>query len=61
MYAEGTTYPQYLDSATHAWILAHPAGNKAVEEAIQYVNGFPKVWNTTENDVAKYWLAQNYD
>jgi peptidoglycan/xylan/chitin deacetylase (PgdA/CDA1 family) len=61
MYEEGTTYPQYLSAATHAWILAHPAGSKAVEEAIQYAAGFPDVWNTTEVDVAKYWLEKNYD
>jgi allantoinase len=61
MYEEGATYPQYLSAATHAWTLAHPAGSKAVEEAIQYAAGFPHVWNTTENDIAKYWLKQNYD
>jgi peptidoglycan/xylan/chitin deacetylase (PgdA/CDA1 family) len=61
MYEEGATYPQYLSAATHAWILAHPAGSKAVEEAVQYAAGFPDVWNTTEVDIAKYWLKQNYD
>jgi allantoinase len=61
MYGEGATYPQYLSAATHAWILAHPAGSKAVEEAVQYAAGFPHVWNTTENDIAKYWLKMNYD
>ncbi len=61
MYEEGATYPQYLSAATHAWILAHPAGAKAVEEAVRYAAGFPHVWNTTENDIAKYWLSQNYD
>lgn len=61
MYEEGAYYPQYLSAATHAWILAHPAGSKAVEEAVQYASGFPDVWNTTEADIAKYWLEQNYD
>jgi peptidoglycan/xylan/chitin deacetylase (PgdA/CDA1 family) len=61
MYEEGATYPTYLSAATHAWILGHPAGSKAVEEAIQYAAGFPDVWNTTEADVAKYWLKMNYD
>jgi peptidoglycan/xylan/chitin deacetylase (PgdA/CDA1 family) len=61
MYEEGATYPQYLSAATHAWTLGHPAGSKAVEEAIQYAAGFPHVWNTTENGIAKYWLEQNYD
>jgi len=61
MYEEGATYPTYLSAATHAWILAHPAGSKAVEEAIQYAAGFPDVWNTTEADVANYWLKMNYD
>jgi allantoinase len=61
MYEEGVTYPQYLSAATHAWILAHPAGSKAVEEAIQYAAGFPDVWNTTEVDIARYWLKKNYD
>ena len=61
MYEEGAIYPQYLSAVTHAWILAHPAGSKAVEEAVQYAAGFPHVWNTTEVDIARYWLKMNYD
>jgi allantoinase len=60
MYEEGATYPQYLCAATHSWLLGHPAGKKAVEEAIRYPKGFPGVWQTTENEVAKWWLKQNY-
>jgi allantoinase len=60
MYEEGATYPQYLGAATHSWLLGHPSGKKAIEEAIRYTKGFPHVWQTTENDIAKWWLKQNY-
>ncbi len=61
LYEEGEKYPQFLDASTHSWLLGHPGGKKAVEEAIRYTKGFPHVWQTTENEIAKWWLQQNYD
>jgi hypothetical protein len=46
--------------STHAWLLGHPVGIRAIEESIRYVRGFPKVWLTTENEIAHWWLQQNY-
>ena len=61
LYAEGEKYPQLVFGATHAWLLGHPVGTKVIREAIQYTKGFPGVWQTTENEIAKWWLKQNYD
>ena len=61
LYEEGAKYPQLVFGTTHAWLLGHPVGIKAVREAIQYTKGFTDVWNTTENDIARWWLKQNYD
>jgi hypothetical protein len=47
--------------ATHAWLLGHPVGKKVIREAIRYTKGFSAVWHTTENDIARWWLKQNYD
>jgi peptidoglycan/xylan/chitin deacetylase (PgdA/CDA1 family) len=60
LYAEGATYPQMLFLPMHAWLTGHPVGKKALEETIRYAKGFPDVWLTTENDIAKWWLSQNY-
>jgi allantoinase len=61
LYAEGEKYPQLVFGATHAWLLGHPVGKKVIREAIRYTKGFPAVWQTTENDIARWWLKQNYD
>lgn len=61
LYREGEKFPQFLDAAMHAWLLGHPLGTKVIREAIRYTKGFPGVWHTTQNEVAKYWLQQNYD
>lgn len=61
LYAEGRKYPQLVFGATHAWLLGHPVGIKAIREAIRYTKGFSNVWQTTENEIAKWWLKQNYD
>ncbi len=60
LYEEGATYPQVLFLPMHAWLTGHPVGKKALEETIRYAKGFPDVWLTTENDIAKWWLAQGY-
>ncbi len=61
LYEEGKTYPQATGAAMHSYLLAHPFGKKAIREVIRYTKGFPDVWQTTENEVAKWWLQQNYD
>lgn len=61
LYEEGEKYPQLLNVPIHSWALGHPAGKKYVREAIRYVKGFPQVWQALENDIAKWWLKQNYD
>jgi peptidoglycan/xylan/chitin deacetylase (PgdA/CDA1 family) len=60
LYEEGATYPQVLFFSTHAWLLGHPVGKKAIEESIRYVRGFPNVWLATENEIAQWWLKKNY-
>jgi peptidoglycan/xylan/chitin deacetylase (PgdA/CDA1 family) len=60
LYEEGATYPQMLFLPMHAWLTGHPVGKKALEETIRYAKGFPDVWLTTENEIAQWWLAQNY-
>ena len=61
LYEEGKEYPQHLFFSTHAWLLGHPLGIKAIREAIRYTQGFPYVWQATENEIAKWWLEQGYD
>lgn len=61
LYEEGGKYPQLVFGTTHAWLLGHPVGKKVIREAIRYTKGFPNVWHTTENDIARWWLKQNYD
>lgn len=61
LYEEGKEYPQLLFFSTHAWLLGHPLGIKAIREAIRYTQGFPYVWQATENEIAKWWLDQGYD
>ncbi len=61
LYEEGEKYPQMVEAAMHSWLLGHPVGKRAIREAIRYTKGFPHVWQTTENEIAKYWLQQNYD
>lgn len=60
LYEEGATYPQVLFLPMHAWLTGHAVGKKALEETIRYAKGFPDVWLTTENDIAKWWLEQKY-
>ena len=61
LYQEGEKYPQFIDAAMHAWLLGHPVGKKVIREAIRYTKGFPNVWHTTQNEVARWWLKQNYE
>ena len=61
LYDEGEKYPQMVSAAMHSWLLGHPVGKRAIREAIRYTKGFPNVWQTTENEMAKWWLQQNYD
>lgn len=61
LYQEGEKYPQFLDAAMHSWLLGHPVGRKAIREVIRYSKGFPGVWHTTQNEIARWWLKQNYD
>lgn len=61
LYEEGEKYPQFVDAAMHSWLLGHPVGTKVIREAIRYTQGFPHVWQTTQNEIAKWWLQQNYD
>jgi peptidoglycan/xylan/chitin deacetylase (PgdA/CDA1 family) len=61
LYEEGSIYPQMLFLSNHAWLTGHPVGKKSLEETIRYAKGFPEVWLTTETEIAKWWLKQNYD
>jgi len=61
LYEEGERYPQATGAAMHTYLFAHPFAKKAIREAIRYTKGFPGVWQTTENEVARWWLQQNYD
>lgn len=61
LYEEGRQYPQMVAASTHTWLLGHPVGKKVIREAIRYTKGFSDVWQTTENEIAKWWLQQNYD
>jgi allantoinase len=60
LYEEGATYPQVLFLPMHAWLTGHAVGKKSLEATIRYAKGFPNVWLTTENEIARWWLNQNY-
>jgi allantoinase len=59
LYAEGEAgQPKVMTCVTHSTVFGRPWGATALAECLKYVQGFDKVWLTTGQELADYYLQQ---
>ena len=56
LYQEGETSPKMLSVGLHCRIIGRPARFKALQQFLDYVLTFERVWITRRIDIAKHWL-----
>ena len=56
LYQEGETSPKMLSIGLHCRIIGRPARFKALQQFLDYVLRFERVWIARRIDIAKHWL-----
>ena len=54
---ESRTHPRMMSVGLHCRIVGKPGRVAALRRFIDYAQGFPDVWITTREEIARWWLA----
>ncbi len=61
LYEEGAESGRVMCIATHPYLLGQPHRIKYLDEALGYIMSHDGVWQTTADEIAEYYIANNYD
>jgi peptidoglycan/xylan/chitin deacetylase (PgdA/CDA1 family) len=61
LYAEGAENGMVMCLAIHPWVIGHPHRIGYLDRILEYVMGHDRVWQTTADDIAEYYIASYYD
>lgn len=59
-YAEGASSPKLCNFIIHSHLSGRAFFADALDELISYFRSFPEVWFTTREEIASWWIKQNY-
>ena len=61
LYEEGAESGRVMCIAIHPYLLGQPHRVKYLDEALSYIMSHDGVWQTTADEIAEYYIANNYD
>jgi len=61
LYEEGAESGRVMCIAIHPYLLGQPHRIKYLDQALGYIMSHEGVWQTTADDIAEYYIANNYD
>ncbi len=61
LYDEGAESGRVMCIAIHPYLLGQPHRIKYLDEALGYIMSHDGVWQTTADEIAEYYIANNYD
>jgi peptidoglycan/xylan/chitin deacetylase (PgdA/CDA1 family) len=61
LYYEGSTSGRVLCISIHPTLIGQPQRARYLDEALRYVFSFPRVWKTTGDEIAEYYMQNHYD
>lgn len=59
LYEEGKTTGRVMALGLHPWIINQPFRHKYLERALEYISSRERVWLTTSDEVAEWYLKQH--
>ncbi len=61
LYKEGAESGRVMCIAIHPYLLGQPHRIKFLDEVLGYIMSHEGVWQTTADEIAEYYIANNYD
>ena len=61
LYLEGEESGRVMCIALHPYIIGQPHRIKYLDEILSYIMSHDKVWQTTADEIAEYYIANSYD
>ena len=61
LYAEGESTGKVMCIGLHPYIIGKPHRIEAFNEVLTYILGHPLVWQTTADEIAKYFMEHYYE
>ena len=61
LYREGAENGRVMCLSLHPHNIGRPNAAKYLDEALRYILGHDGVWNTTDDDIAEYYIANYYE
>ena len=61
LYEEGEVSGRVMCIALHPYIIGQPHHIKYLDEILSYIMSHDKVWQTTADEIAEYYIANYFD
>ncbi|MCH7712309.1 MAG: polysaccharide deacetylase family protein [Chloroflexi bacterium] len=61
LYEEGAESGRVMCIALHPFLIGQPHRIKYLDDILSYIMGHDRVWQTTADEIAEYYIANHYD
>ena len=61
LYEEGAESGRVMCIAMHPFLIGQPHRIKYLDDILSYIMGHDRVWQTTADEIAEYYIANHYD